>query len=153
MPTFFKGETKDAGSQKIAKLQILKVMFHYEKMKNSFPKALSESRYAWHKEYWSLCSPVCKTGSCEANLIPSVHLGNIMDSYVSDGLQRVANRKQQVKGTFTGTMNGWSKKAQLNLETAKEDYQCQETLKQQLQEDPKKLWFYFSQQFLTQNKF
>lgn len=76
-----------------------------------------------------------------------------MDSYVSDGLQRVANRKQQVKGTFTGTMNGWSKKAQLNLETAKEDYQCQETLKQQLQEDPKKLWFYFSQQFLTQNKF
>ena len=75
-----------------------------------------------------------------------------MDSYISDGVKRVANRKQQAKGTFTGTANGWSKKAQLILETAKEDYQCQETLKQQLEQDPKKLWFYFSQQFLTQKE-
>lgn len=97
--------------------------------------------------------PACKIGNCEANLILSVHLDNTMNSFISDGVQRVANRKQHAKVTFTGTANGWSEKAQLILETAKEDYQCQETLKQPLQEDLKKLWFYFSQQFLTQKEF
>lgn len=38
--------------------------------------------------------PACKTVSHEDNLILSVYLGNIMDSYVSDGVQRLANRKQ-----------------------------------------------------------
>lgn len=62
-------------------------------MENSFPKALSESSYAWHKEYWRLCTPIYKTRSCEDTLIPSVHLDSIMDSYVSDGVQKLANRK------------------------------------------------------------
>lgn len=44
------------------------------------------------------------------------------------------------------------KKPLLILETAKEDYQHQETLKQELQEDPQKLLFWFSQQFLTQKE-
>ncbi|RMC15000.1 hypothetical protein DUI87_07179 [Hirundo rustica rustica] len=74
---------------------------------------------------------------------------NIMDSYINDGEQKVTKRKQQPKGTA----NGRSKKAQLILERAKEDYQCQETVNQLLQEDPKKLLFYFSQQFLTQREF
>ena len=69
-----------------------------------------------------MCTPACKTGNSEAKLIPSVHLDNITDSYISDGVQRVANRKQQAKGTFTRTANGGSEKAQPILETAKEDY-------------------------------
>lgn len=72
-----------------------------------------------------------------------------MDSYINNRVQKVTKRKQQTKGTA----NGRSKKAQLILETAKEDYQCQETVKQLFQEDPKQLLFYFSQQFLTQRGF
>lgn len=53
-------------------------MFNYQKMENSFPNTLSESGCAWHKEYWSLCMPACKTVNCETNLIRSVHLDNIM---------------------------------------------------------------------------
>lgn len=71
------------------------------------------------KESWSLCTPACKIGSCKANLIPSVHLDNIMNSYVSDGVQRVAKRNQQAKEAFTWTVNGWGEKAQLNLERAR----------------------------------
>lgn len=84
--------------------------------------------------------PVSKTRCCEANLIPFVPLDNIMDSYINDGEQKVTKKKQP-----KGTANERSKKAQLILETAKEDYQCQETVKQLLQEDPKKLLFYFNQ--------
>lgn len=72
-----------------------------------------------------------------------------MDSYINNRVQKVTKRKQQPKGTA----NGRSKKAQLILETAKEDYRCQETVKQLFQEDPKQLLFYFSQQFLTQREF
>lgn len=51
-----------------------------------------------------------KTGNREANLIPSVHFDKVMDSYISDGVQRAANRKQQAKGTFTRTGNDGVKK-------------------------------------------
>lgn len=60
---------------------------------------------------------VSKTRCCEANLIPSANLDNIMDSYINAGVQKVTKRKQQPKGTG----NGRSKRVQLILETAKED--------------------------------
>lgn len=36
--------------------------------------------------------PACETGSHEANLIPSVRLDNIVVLYLSDGVQRAANK-------------------------------------------------------------
>lgn len=84
-------------------------MFNCLKMKNYFPNPF---------QIWGRLD-IHKTGSREANLIPSVHIDKVMDSYISDGVQRVANRKQQGKGTFTGNGNRWSKKNTTNFRNSK----------------------------------